>query len=792
MTNPAHRLSRAGQTLLPRRSQRLTRQLLRRSRNALFQEIAASHTRGRRRPAPVVEPARPDTMIGAFYVIWQRSGLYSLRLNADRLTDLFPEWLHLDRAGTALDFKDWDPEVTQANLDVVDVAREHHIDIHPVLNNAEAGQFDPVRAHVLLASARNEMALAREVRDWLVKEEFQGLNLDLENLRPDDYARLPGFVALLEGVLHPAGLQLSVDIEAGKARPAARADRGRGRLRHPDELRPARGRREPGPDRRGALVRQRAGPDDAARPGVQAGGRRRQLRPRLARRRQAADGADLPAGPVHGAGQPPRRPAAAGGGLRPRGAQPDLQLRGRFGPHPRGVDAGRGDRVRRRAAGPSQRDQRRRAVGARGRGPVAVDVLRPAHGGLAAPRPRDRHHPAAVLADQDGDRRRAGGGLLAARRAAHHRRGFRRRRDHRRGVPAVPLAVRDPALRLQAQEAGADLRRRAGPGVHARDPRRAEGARREGHVLPDRRERGALPGGDPAHPARGQRDRQPHVHPSQHGRGEPPPRAARVQHHPARARGGARPLDHPVPLPLQRRPGAEHQRGNRPGAGGLAARLHHRRRADRSAGLEPVQDRQRREPDGAHRRRHRGLGALAGGQHQGQRHPAPQRRRQPGRDRARPARAGAPPAGRGLRVHHHRAAHRRAARGGDADGEPARRAAGGSRPHQLRHRVQLRDRARHHVHLRGRARHRAGGVHHPGGAAGAAAGAARGVRPRVPAVGQRADRRLQRAARHRPHHPQRAGQRLSGPRGHRHRRRLRRRHRRRGRPRVRRRSPGSA
>ena len=216
MANPAHRLTRAGQTLLPRRSQRLTRQLLRRSRNALFQEIDAGRTRARRRAAAGPAVTRPDTMIGAFYVIWQRSGLYSLRLNADRLTDLFPEWLHLNRAGTALDFRDWDPEVTQANLDVVDVCRDHHIDIHPVLNNAEGGQFDPVRAHALLASPTAQANLAREVRDWLVREEFQGLNLDLENLRPDDYARLPRFVALLGSVLHPAGLQLSVDVEAGR------------------------------------------------------------------------------------------------------------------------------------------------------------------------------------------------------------------------------------------------------------------------------------------------------------------------------------------------------------------------------------------------------------------------------------------------------------------------------------------------------------------------------------------------------------------------------------------------
>jgi peptidoglycan-N-acetylglucosamine deacetylase len=217
MANPAHRLSRAGQTLLPKRTQRLSRQLLLRSRRALWKEITASHPVGSRRPAGPAVAARPDTMIAAFYAIWQRSGLYSLRLNADRLTDLFPEWLHLNRAGTALDFKDWDPQVTQANLDVVGIARDHHIDLHPVLNNAEGGKFDPVRAHALLSSGTHQLALARAVRDWLVKQEFQGLNLDLENLYPEDYARLPGFLTLLRSVLHNAGLQLSVDIEAGRA-----------------------------------------------------------------------------------------------------------------------------------------------------------------------------------------------------------------------------------------------------------------------------------------------------------------------------------------------------------------------------------------------------------------------------------------------------------------------------------------------------------------------------------------------------------------------------------------------
>ncbi len=221
MANPAQRLSHAGQSLLPRRQQRLNRQLLRRDRLALFREMSArQHERQvARRGAPL--PVRADTVVGAFYVTWQRSGLSSLRANADKLTDLFPEWLHLTRTGTALDFHDWDPEVTPANNDVAEVARDHHIAISPVLNNAEAGAFDPKRAHTLLASPVDQRLLAKAIRDWLVQNRFQGLNVDLENLDAGDYARLPAFLAHLRDELDPAGLQLSVDIEVGKPAPLA-------------------------------------------------------------------------------------------------------------------------------------------------------------------------------------------------------------------------------------------------------------------------------------------------------------------------------------------------------------------------------------------------------------------------------------------------------------------------------------------------------------------------------------------------------------------------------------------
>jgi cellulose synthase/poly-beta-1,6-N-acetylglucosamine synthase-like glycosyltransferase/peptidoglycan/xylan/chitin deacetylase (PgdA/CDA1 family) len=217
MTNPAHRLRRAGQTLLPSKAQRLSRDQLRRSRLALWKAVAAESGAAKARQ-PVAPPSLPpDTILGAFYVVWQKGGVEALNLNASHLTDLFPEWLHLSRTGAGLDFKDFDPNVNLMNTHVIEVARDHHIDIQPVFNNAEYGLFDSVRAHALLASPDNQLAVARAVGDWLRKQKFQGVNLDFENLKQADYKRLPAFVSQLRDVLHPAGLQLSVDIEVGQS-----------------------------------------------------------------------------------------------------------------------------------------------------------------------------------------------------------------------------------------------------------------------------------------------------------------------------------------------------------------------------------------------------------------------------------------------------------------------------------------------------------------------------------------------------------------------------------------------
>jgi len=109
---------------------------------------------------------------------------------------------------------DWDPKTVPPNLSVVQLARAHRVRITPILNNAEGEKFDSKRVHLLLGEVRRQRQLAIQLRDWLVENGFQGVNVDFENLYPQDYARLPSFLTLLRSVLQPAGMEVSIDIEA--------------------------------------------------------------------------------------------------------------------------------------------------------------------------------------------------------------------------------------------------------------------------------------------------------------------------------------------------------------------------------------------------------------------------------------------------------------------------------------------------------------------------------------------------------------------------------------------------
>ncbi len=194
---------------------RLLGYLVQRERHRLFQQLARDARVAHVNAATTGVPAAPGTpIVAAFYATWQETGLHSLRAHAGHLTHLFPLWLRLTPDGAHLDARDWNPANSPHNLDVLRIARQHHVRIMPVLSNAHDGAFDPALAHRLLIDAGRQDALAQELTGWLLTHGFAGVNIDFENLAAADLPRVPQFLARLHRVLSRSGLQVSFDLEA--------------------------------------------------------------------------------------------------------------------------------------------------------------------------------------------------------------------------------------------------------------------------------------------------------------------------------------------------------------------------------------------------------------------------------------------------------------------------------------------------------------------------------------------------------------------------------------------------
>lgn len=161
-------------------------------------------------------------IVAAFYAPWQEAGLYSLRASSTKITHLMPQWLHLKADGHSVDYEtDFDPIITPKNTEVMQIANDNGIRLLPVLDNyvqigsGDQGGFDHERASKLLSSAVDQQLVANQLRDWLLEQRFMGINLDFEELDAKDYQKLPDFVQRLQTAFKPAGLRVTMDIEAG-------------------------------------------------------------------------------------------------------------------------------------------------------------------------------------------------------------------------------------------------------------------------------------------------------------------------------------------------------------------------------------------------------------------------------------------------------------------------------------------------------------------------------------------------------------------------------------------------
>lgn len=218
--HPKTRPERVPAASLPRRAP-VAGWLLSRERELLLREMQRSQKLQNLNLARFAPPQAGSAapVVAAFYAPWQETGLASLRANAAHLTHVFPAWLHLDAKGTGLSTQDFDLGLSPGNREIIALCKKRGIALCPLLSNAHNDSFDAKRAHVLLASPHNRALLVIQLKEWLMRNQFQGLNLDFESLSAPDYLLLCQFARELQNAFAPAHLSLSADIETDTALP---------------------------------------------------------------------------------------------------------------------------------------------------------------------------------------------------------------------------------------------------------------------------------------------------------------------------------------------------------------------------------------------------------------------------------------------------------------------------------------------------------------------------------------------------------------------------------------------
>lgn len=176
---------------------------------------------------PAIAPPNAPPVVAGFYVSWDEVSRASFARNAGALTHFIPEWLHLKPAGT--DFADPSPK-TLPFLDarqwydrqnVTLVARSHEIPIIPILNNftrpkgQEEGRgiWDTAAVHQIIANPSARANVIARLRDWLIAEQMQGINIDFEEVAAEDRSNLTQFMKELYAALHPHGLLVTQDVQ---------------------------------------------------------------------------------------------------------------------------------------------------------------------------------------------------------------------------------------------------------------------------------------------------------------------------------------------------------------------------------------------------------------------------------------------------------------------------------------------------------------------------------------------------------------------------------------------------
>jgi len=139
-----------------------------------------------------------------FYVNWDKNSFASLENNVDKLNMVLPEWFFLNNAKGDIAIK--------IDAKALKIMHENQVAIIPILSNYTNQHWNGDSTALVLRSPIYRAKFIANIKNVLIKNHFQGINIDLENLDPSLNPYRIEFSKELYQALHPTGLLLTIDV----------------------------------------------------------------------------------------------------------------------------------------------------------------------------------------------------------------------------------------------------------------------------------------------------------------------------------------------------------------------------------------------------------------------------------------------------------------------------------------------------------------------------------------------------------------------------------------------------
>jgi len=169
--------------------------------------INLAHARSR------VDKATSGTDRYAFYVNWDKNSFLSLRASAKHLDGLMPEWLHLTGESGEIELDD---EREQQNVDAWLSINAPDLKVMPVINNYDPrnSAWHGASTARVLKSPEARARLLRNLKNYLAKNNFDGVVVDFKEIPAADQEHLVSFLGELKSVLAADRRQLFAVVPA--------------------------------------------------------------------------------------------------------------------------------------------------------------------------------------------------------------------------------------------------------------------------------------------------------------------------------------------------------------------------------------------------------------------------------------------------------------------------------------------------------------------------------------------------------------------------------------------------